>query len=104
MKIKVKPEGRKDIWLVTDKESLINYIKSLNLKEIHNFVPNGMFILGADHSVESVIGDITNADEARVAVFTDKNANMGHSLAIAQNRLDCYDIGPITIDNLEIES
>lgn len=102
MKIKVKPEGRENIWIVEDKQSLIDYIKSLNLENIHNIIPGGMFIFGADHSVESVIGDIENAADARVAVFTDTTANMGHALAIADRRLDCYDIGEIKLENLDI--
>lgn len=100
MKIKVKAEGRKDVWLVADKQSLIDYVKSLNLEVIHNFKPGGMFILGADHSVESVLSDIQDAE--RIAVFTDKHHNMGHSLAIADTRLECYDIGELTPDNLEV--
>lgn len=101
MKIQVKPEGRENMWLVTNKDSLIAYIKSLNLEMIHNFLPTGFAMIGADHSVESVIEDIQNAND-RVAVFTDKTMNMGHSLAIADTKLSCFDIGAITLDNLDI--
>lgn len=94
MKIKVKPEGRKDIWL-PEKKSLKAFISSRKLKTIHNFIEAGMFRLGADHDVGSVLEDIDGAD--RLVIFTDKNLNMGHSLAIIKNnKLNCYDIGVIS--------
>jgi hypothetical protein len=101
MKIKVKKEGRKNIWIPLDLENLKDWIKEKDFKQIHNFTPNGMMILGADHEVGSVLDDIDQAD--RLAVFTDKFMNMGHSLAIIfKERLECYDIGKLTIEDLEI--
>jgi hypothetical protein len=48
-----------------------------------------------------VLGDIDGAE--RVAVFTDPHANMGHSLAlILDNKRECYDIGVIKPEDLEI--
>lgn len=52
MKIKVKPEGRKDIYIIEDKQSLKDFITSLGWDKIHNFTPSGMLMLGADHSLE----------------------------------------------------
>ena len=99
-KIKVRPEGRDNIWL-PERESLIAYIKAKKLKKIHNFIPTGMIMLGADHDAESVIDDISRAD--RLAVFTDPRANMGHSLAlITKEKLECFDIGALTEKELEI--
>jgi hypothetical protein len=99
-KIKAKEEGRKGIY-IPEKQSLIEYIKGLNLEQIHNFIPSGMMMLGTDHSVESVMSDIENGD--RLAIFTDGSANMGHSLAIIKNeKLECYDIGKISIDNIDL--
>ena len=103
LQIKVKPEGRPNVWL-PEKKSLINFIKFKKLKYIHNFIPNGRMIIGADHDVKSVIEDINGAD--RVAVFTDPNQNMGLSMALILGseekgfRLECYDIGKITESNL----
>jgi hypothetical protein len=98
-KIKVTEEGRPNIY-IPEKESLIEYIKSLKVKDIHNFIPSGMVILGADHSVKSVIDDINRSD--RLGLFTD-DSNMGHSLAvITNNRLECFDIGKISINDLII--
>ena len=60
-----------------------------------------MMIIGADHDVNEVLKDIDVAD--RIAIFTDPNANMGHSMAIIiDNKLECYDIGEIKVENLEI--
>src|ERR1017187_1575717 len=99
-KLTVKPEGRKDIYL-PDKESLKAFIKARKLKNIHNYIPTSMMMIGADHDVKGVLEDIDRAD--RLAVFTDPHANMGHSLAlIEKEKLACYDIGKITVEDLEI--
>jgi len=102
MKIKVTPEGREDIY-IPDNESLKEWIKFKGFKQIHNFIPGGMMFIGADHSVESVLEDIDNAE--RVALVTGKHSgqNIGHELAIIRNnKLEVYDIGKITKDDLEI--
>lgn len=98
--IRVTPEGRPGVWLA-DKESLKAFIRSKGWKAIHNFRPTGALLLGADHGVESVLEDIDRAE--RVALLTDgaERHNVGHTLAlIIQNRLECYDIGKITRDDL----
>jgi hypothetical protein len=101
MKLKVKPEGRENIYIPTDKENLKKFIKSRKLETIHNFIPSGMMMIGADHDVKSVLKDIDRAE--RMAVFTDHSANMGHSLSIIfNNKLECYDIGKLSKEDLEI--
>lgn len=98
MKIKVQREGRENMW-IPEKRSLKSFIKSKHFETIHNFIPTGIAILGADHSVDSVLNDIDNAD--RIAIFTDTYMNMGHSMALIRNeKLECYDIGKITDDDL----
>lgn len=100
-KLKVKPEGRKDIYIPIDKDNLKEFIKARKLKQIHNFIPSGMRMVGADHDVSSVLGDIDASE--RLAIFTDPYANMGHSLAlITSEKLECYDIGKITTEDLEL--
>jgi len=100
IKIKVKPEGRKDIWVPLDKENLKQWIKNKGFDAIHNFIPAGAMILGANHKVDDVLKDIDRAD--RLAIFTDSTANMGHSLAlIYKDKLDCYDIGKLTKKDLD---
>ena len=99
MKIKVKKEGRPNIY-IPEKESLKKFIKSKKLKQIHNFILSGAMMLGADHDVKSVLEDIDRAD--RIAIFTD-NQNMGHSLAlIYENKLEAYDIGKIKEEDLSL--
>ena len=99
-KLKVTPEGREGIWL-PEKASLKAFIKARKLDVIHNFIPSGPMMLGADHDVKSVLEDVDSAE--RLAVFTDETANMGHSLALITNeRLECYDIGTIKKSDLEI--
>jgi hypothetical protein len=101
MKIKCIPEGRKDIY-VPDKESLKQWIKSKDFKQIHNFKTGGMMI-GADHDVDSVLEDIDNSERLALVIGKQAGQNFGHSLAIVQNnRLELYDIGKITEDDLEI--
>ena len=100
MKIKVTPEGKENIWEVSDKETLKEYIKSLGVETIHNFVPAGFMMIGADHDLEGVLEDIDKAE--RAAVFTD-DSNVGHALALViNNKLECYDIGTLTEENLEV--
>ena len=99
-KISVTPEGRPDIWLVKDKATLKQFIADKNLEGIHNFIGGGPMIVGADHTVESVLQDIDAGE--RIAVFTDPVANMGHALAIADTKLEMYDIGPVTLADLDI--
>lgn len=99
-KIKVKPEGRKDIWIPLDKENLKQWIKSKKFDAIHKLIPSGM-ILGVDRDVKSVLKDIDRAD--RITVLTDPTANMGHSLAlIFEEKLECYDIGKLTQEDLQV--
>ena len=101
MKIIAKPEGREDLW-IPEKQSLIEYIKSLGLTKIHHFTGGSCMVIGADHSLESVIEDISKTDI--ICIMTDKRHNLGHSLALViDNKLECYDIGEIKKDNLIIE-
>ena len=100
MKIKAKPEGRKDVW-IPEKKSLIEFIKAKKFKEIHNFIQSGMAIIGCDYDVNSVLNEIEGSD--RLGIFTDNTMNTGHSLAvITGNQLRCFDIGEITEKDLEV--
>ena len=107
-KLKVKKEGRENMY-IPEKDSLKKFIEGRKLKQIHNFIPSGALILGADHNIESVMKDIDQAN--RLAIFTDPNANMGHSLALIfgdhkkgdVEKLECYDIGKIIEKDLEIK-
>ena len=97
MQIKAKKEGRPNIY-IPDKQSLKDFINNKKFDVIHNFIPAGNMMLGADHSVKSVLEDIDKSD--RLALFTD-NSNMGHSLAlIYKEKLECYDIGKVEEDDI----
>ena len=105
MKIKVKPE-RREATYIPDKDSLKLWIKDKGFKEIHNFVNpgSGMFI-GADHDVESVLDDITEADRIGLVLEEAGSMNMGHALSIIKNNhLDVFDIGELTKDDLDIRA
>lgn len=103
MRIKVKPEGRQDIY-IPEKESLKVWIKSKNFEKIHNFIPGSGFILGADHEVEGVLEDIDNAERIALCILSNSTANIGHELSIiADDKLELYDIGKLTEEDLEIE-
>jgi hypothetical protein len=102
MRIKVKPEGRKGIYL-PDKESLKSWIKAKKFKQIHNFIPGSSMFIGADHDVKSVLKDIDSAQ--RIGILTEEanSMNMGHALSIITNeKLELYDIGEIAEKDLEI--
>lgn len=100
IKLQVTPEGREGVYLV-DKQPLTEWIKAKKFKTIHNFIPSGMMIIGADHEVKSVLEDIEKSE--RLAILTGRNANMGHELAIIRdNKLECYDIGNLTEKDLEV--
>ena len=100
VKIKCTEEGRPGIY-IPEKESLKEYIKSLGFETIHNFIPSGFMMLGADHDLDSVLQDIDSAD--RLGIFTNGGGNMGHALSVIRNeKLECYDIGNLSNDNLEI--
>jgi len=102
MRIKVKPEGRKDIYL-PDKKSLKQFIKSKKLKAIHNFKTNSSMLLGADHDVKSVLEDIDNADRIAILTGNKMKQNFNHALSVIKNnQMQMFDIGEITEKNLEI--
>lgn len=102
MKIKVKPEGRLDIY-IPEKKSLIQWIKFKKIKLIHNFIPSPGILIGADHNVKSVIEDINNGDRIAILLKDQRMNNMGHALAIIKNeKLEMYDIGEVKDSDLEI--
>lgn len=105
-KITVTPEGRKDVWLVSDRESLKEYIRSLSLETIHKYVQASHYFIGADFDITSVMEAIDGAK--RIAVFTDETPNLGHSLAMIQGDddgdewLEMFNIGRIKKKTLNI--
>lgn len=102
MRIKVKPEGRKGIW-IPEKESLKQFIVDKKIEKIHNFVGSSPMIIGADHDQKSVLEDIDNAERLGILTGGAQANNLGHALSlITNNEMEMYDIGRITEDDLEI--
>jgi hypothetical protein len=64
-----------------------------------------MMIIGADHELASVLEDIDRAQRLAVLTGYAQRGNMGHALAlIIDNKLEMYDIGELTEDDLEVET
>ena len=102
IKLKVKAEGRPDVWLAS-KEDLTKWIKAKKFKQIHNFIASGPMLIGADHSVKSVLEDIKKAERIGILTGSAQNGNAGHALSlIFENRLNMYDIGKLEEKDLEV--
>jgi len=102
MKLKVKSEGRPEVWLAEGKD-LIKWIKFKKFKQIHNFIQGPGMVIGADHSVKSVIEDIKKAERIGILTGAAQNANLRHALSlIFNNELNMYDIGALEEKDLEI--
>lgn len=106
LKIAVTTEGREGVYL-PDRDSLKAWIEAQEFEAIHNFVATGAMMLGADHSVESVLADIDKAERVGVLTGASQAGNFGHALALVLKdgrgeRLEMYDIGPVTDDDLDV--
>lgn len=103
MKIDVTPEGRDEVWL-PDRESLKRWIVAQEFDAIHNFMTTGPVLLGADHEVDSVLASIDAADRLALLTGDARRQNMNHALAVitTDERLELYDLGDLTEDDLEL--
>lgn len=102
MKLKVKNEGRENIF-ETEKSDLIEWLKEKGWKDLHSINPNGNLFMGFDNSIESVIDDIEKSERLGILIGSALVNNLGHGLSIiVDNRLKMFDIGNITIDDLEV--
>lgn len=103
IKIKVKPEGREGVWLI-EKQEAINLINNIEWEEIHHCIGGGIGLFGADWEKVEVINTIKKAE--RIALLTGKSLqnNLNHALAVIKdNELNMFDIGEITVEQLEIQ-
>ena len=101
MKIEVTPEGRDNIF-IPNPDSLISWIEAQDFEHIHNFIPQGELMIGADHDPKGVISDIRNAKRLAITIGPEWQNNMRHALAIIRNNeLQVYDIGELTEDDLD---
>lgn len=102
MKISVTAEGRDSIF-IPDPDSLIAWIEAQNFKHIHNFIPQGSMMIGADHDPESVVDDIRAAERLALTTGDEWQNNMRHALSIIRgNKLEIYDIGELTESDLKV--
>lgn len=101
-KLKVKPEGRENIYIATA-DNLKKWIMSKKFKAIHNIIPSSSMMIGADHEVTEVLRDIDRADRIGILIESAARNNMNHSLVlVTNNKLEMYDIGEITEEDLII--
>jgi hypothetical protein len=108
-KIHATPEGREGIY-VPEKESLKAWIKEKKFKQIHNFIPSGSMMIGADHDVASVLADIDSATRLAILTGDHANGNMGHALSLIfgdydkgeKEHLEVYDIGRVEEGEIEV--
>lgn len=102
MKLKVKNEGRENIF-EAEKSDVVNWLQEKGWKELHNINPNGNVFMGFDNSIESVIEDIEKSERIGILIGSALANNLGHGLSIiVDNRLKMFDIGNITINDLEV--
>ena len=103
-KIKVTPEGRDGIWLV-EKNDLKMFLKTKDLQYVHNFpITSSTVFVGADHKIDSVMDDIDRAERVALLTGEAKQNNLNHALSLViDNRLEIFDIGELTEDDLVID-
>lgn len=104
------PEGRDGIYLA-DRQSLKVWIEAQGFDQIHNLMPTGALMLGADHEVAGVLRDIDRADKVAVLTGQHRRENLNHALALIMpagdglpERLAMYDIGEVTDADLTVLS
>lgn len=100
-KIKVKQEGRENVY-TCEKKDIIEWFEQSDLDMIHNYLP-GPIMLGADWAKSQVIEEINKSQRIGILTGSALAGNMRHSLSvIVGNELKMFDIGEITSDDLDI--
>ena len=85
-----------------DKESLKDYIISLNIQTIHNYIQGSFTMIGADHDLDSVLSDIEKYDPHIITNLAQTNF-LNHSLRIViDGSINMYEIGEISQDQIEL--
>ena len=104
-RMRVTPEGRTDLWLVTPDE-VVTWLEANKTEELawHSMIPTNGMLLGADWNHDAVI-DLVRKPGVRLAINTDIASCMRHQLAIAdddEGRLTVFDIGEITRTDITV--
>ena len=103
MKIKVTPEGREGIYLVT-KEDIIEWLEESGLETIHSFLPAHGLMLGCDCELSDVIEEINRSERLGILTGEAFMGNGRHALSvISNNQLKMFDIGEIKEEDLEVK-
>lgn len=101
MKINVKPEGREGVW-IPNKDSLVDFLINYPDDEIHHYFA-GRIMIGADHTKESVVDDVKEADRLAILTGDALSSNLRHALSvITNNKLSMFDIGEIKESDLNV--
>lgn len=101
MKIKVKPEGREGIWLVS-KQEIIDFLLNYEYDTIHNYIAGGPAVIGVDWSKKSIIEKINESEMIAILTGEAFKHNLRHALSvIANNELYMFDIGEIQESDLD---
>jgi len=102
-KIKVKKEGREGVY-TCKQEDIIEWLEQSDLDLIHNYTGgNGPLVIGADWTKLQVIEQIRKSERIGILTGGALMGNLRHGLSvIANNKLEMFDIGEITGDDLEI--
>ena len=89
---------RDNVFICSDSESLIKFIKKNTKKHIHSFRGS----IGCDWSQDSVIELLEKADYANDDIAITLPAQMGNSLATrVNNELILFDIGEVSLKQLK---
>jgi hypothetical protein len=102
-KIKVKKEGRDGVY-TCEKKDVIKWLEQSDLDLIHNYAGNRCSIMiGADWTKLQVIEEINESQRIGILTGSALAGNIRHGLSvITGNKLEMFDIGEITGDDLEI--
>jgi len=100
MKIKVKPEGREGIYLITNEEA-IKLVKSIKSKHVHHQYQGGTMMIGADWDKKEVLEHLKKVK--KIAIVIEPNLTIGHHLVtVTKTKRNAFDVGEITKKELEI--
>ena len=103
-KIKVEPEGREGVY-TCKKEDIVEWLKKNNMDMIHNYGGNSApFMIGADWGKSQVIAEINRSSRIGILTGSALSNNLRHGLSvITGDKLEMFDIGEITDDDLDIK-
>ena len=102
-KIKVKPEGRKGVY-TCEKKDIVEWLEQSDMDTVHNYGGNSSpLMIGADWEKSTVIEQVNKSSRIGILTGSALTSNLRHGLSvITGNKLEMFDIGEITDDDLDI--